>query len=81
MEGFSYSGEKEEAIRQGFVQLRTVRASGSYCYTTKKKRNATLGATSNLDDRQFWHPYLQSAICNLKSQICLRFHLRQRRSS
>jgi hypothetical protein len=67
--------EARSNLGQGFVQLRTCSRVGRGCYSTKKKYN--FRQLSNLDDRQFLAICnLQSAICNLKSQIVLGFHLR-----
>ena len=67
--------EGRSNLRQGFVQLRTCSRVGRGCYTTKKKCN--FRQLSNLDDRHFLAICnLQSAICHLKSQMVLGFHLR-----
>ena len=67
--------EGRSNLRQGFVQLRTCSRVGRGCYTTKKKCN--FRQLSHLDDRHFLAICnLPSAICHLKSQIVLGFHLR-----
>ena len=67
--------EGRSNLRQGFVQLRTCSRVGRGCYTTKKKCN--FRQLSHLDGRQLLAICnLPSAICHLKSQIVLGFHLR-----